>query len=117
MRLPHLPPLDLRYGWYTHRRRDQTLILYGVLVVGVHCIFAGPNCALLGSMATKVPRELLTARRNREGPGLQFLALVCFLQYLMGRCFLVEDSGASKIVDESWLRSLNQLGVNCSKLD
>ena len=27
-RIPHLPPIDLRYGWYTRRRRDQTLILY-----------------------------------------------------------------------------------------
>ena len=116
-RVPHLPPVDLRYGWYTHRRRDQTLILYGVLVVGVHCIFAAPNCALWGSMATNVPRELLTARRNREGPGLQFLALVCFLQYLMGRRFLVGNNGASNMFDESPLRSLNQLGVNYSKLD
>ena len=39
-RIPQLLPIDLRYGWYTPRRRDQTLILYGILVIGVFCIHA-----------------------------------------------------------------------------
>ena len=116
-RVPHLPPVDLRYGWYTQRRRDQMLILFGVLVVGVHCVFAAPNCALRGSMTANMPRDLLAARRGREGPGLQFLALVCFLQFLMGRHFLIENSGASKIFEESPLRILSHLGVSHSKLD
>ena len=33
-RMAHLPPVDLRYGWFTHRQVDQDLILYGILVVG-----------------------------------------------------------------------------------
>ena len=42
----HLPPIDLRYGWYTGRRPDQTLIVHALLQVGVMCLFAAPNCAL-----------------------------------------------------------------------
>ena len=82
-RVPHLPPVDLRYGWYTQRRKDQTLILYGVLVIGVFCLHAAPNCALWGNIAANMPRDLSTARRDREKPGLHFLALLCFLQVLM----------------------------------
>ena len=44
--VPHLPPVDLRYGWFTAREFDQTLILHGLLVTGVLCLFAAPNCAL-----------------------------------------------------------------------
>ena len=45
-RMAHLPPVDLRYGWFTHRRVDQELIIYGILVVGVQCVTAAPNCDL-----------------------------------------------------------------------
>ena len=44
--ISHLPPIDLRYGWYTQRHADQTLLLYGILIVGVTCRSAAPNCAL-----------------------------------------------------------------------
>ena len=116
-RVPHLPPVDLRYGWYTHRRRDQTLILYGILVVGAFCVHAAPNCARWGNMTANMPRELLKVRRDKENPGLQFLALVCFMQFLMGRNFIIEHSGASKIFQESPLRCLEQIGLQASKLD
>ena len=50
-RIPHLPPIDLRYGWYTQRPKDQLLILHGLLTTGVTCVFAAPNCALWGRKA------------------------------------------------------------------
>ena len=68
-RVPHLSPIDLRYGWYTHRRKDQELIMYGVMIIGVLCYFAAPNCALWGNMTANMPRELLQLRRNKETPG------------------------------------------------
>ena len=116
-RVSHLPPVDLRYGWYTQRRTDQTLILYGILVVGVFCVFAAPNCALWGNMTANMAQELLKARRDKEGPGLQFLALVCFVQFLMGRHFILENSGASKIFQDSPLRCLEPLGLHFARLD
>ena len=116
-RVPHLPPIDLRYGWYTHRRLDQTLMLYGVLVVGVHCVHAAPNCALWGTAASNLSAELLLLRRDKEKPGLQFLALICFLQVLLDRHFLIESCGASKIVKESPLQVLVDLGLHITKLD
>ena len=78
--------------------------MYGILVVGVHCVTAAPNCALWGTMTANMRQELLQLRREKKGPGLQFLGLVCFLQYLMGRHYIVESSAASKIFKESALR-------------
>ena len=116
-RIPHLLPIDVRYGWYIQRRKDQTFIRYGILVIGVFCLHAAPNCALWGNMAANLPRDLLTARRDREKPGLQFLAILCFLQILMGRNFLIENNGTSKILKESPLQILAQVGLHVSKLD
>ena len=78
---------------------------------------AAPNCALWGNMTANMPRELLKVRRDKENPGLQFLALVCFMQFLMGRNFIIENSCASKIFQESPLRCLEQIGLQASKLD
>lgn len=55
--------------------------------------------------------------REREGPGLKFLAMVCFIQFLTGRHFLIENSGASDIFQESPLRILERLGLHESRLD
>ena len=104
--MAHLPPVDLRYGWFTHRHLDQELILYGILVVGVQCVTAAPNCALWGTMTANLDPDLLLFRRKQEEPGLWFLARVCFLQYLMGRLYIIESSGASKIFTESALSCL-----------
>ena len=46
--VPHLPPVDYRYGWNTQRRRDQTLILYGILIIGVSCVHAAPKLRFVG---------------------------------------------------------------------
>ena len=93
----HLPPIDMRYGWYTGRREDQILIVLGLLRVGVVCLFAAPNCALWGNMVHGMPIDRLADRREREVPTLRFLAMCCLLQHLMGRHFMIENSGASKI--------------------
>lgn len=61
----------MRYGLYIQRRKDQTLILYGILVIGVFCLHAAPNCALWGNIAATLPRDLLSTRRDRAKPGLQ----------------------------------------------
>ena len=52
----------------TPRRCVQTLILYGIPVIGVHCVFAAPNCALWGNMTVNMSRELLNTRRDKERP-------------------------------------------------
>ena len=63
-RIPHMPPIDLSYGLYIQRRKDQTLILYGVLVIGMFWLHAAPNCALWGNIAANLQRDPLTARRD-----------------------------------------------------
>ena len=42
---------------------------------------------------------------------------MCFLQFLMGRHFIIENSGASRIFKESPLQCLEALGLHVSKLD
>ena len=115
--MTHLPPIDMRYGWYTGRRPDQTLIVHGLLQVGVMCFFAAPNCVLWGNMVHGMPSDRLTERREREGPALRFLAMCCLLQFLMGRHFMIANSGASQISQASPLSALDQLGLHKSKLD
>ena len=61
------------------------------------------------AMLPPVQTDLLRFRRKQEEPGLWFLALVCFLQYLMGRLYIIESSGASKIFTESALSCLQEL--------
>eukprot|EP00959_Pyramimonas_sp_CCMP1952_P318698 6668590-Pyramimonas_sp.AAC.1 len=68
-------------------------------------------------MVHGMSQALLASRRDREGPGLKFLAMCCFLQCLMGRHFLIENSGASEIFAESPLKVLNQLKLYQAKLD
>ena len=68
-------------------------------------------------MAANLPRDLLTARRDREQPGLQFVALLCVLRILIGRHFLIEHIGTSKILKESPLQILAQVGLHVGKLD
>ena len=115
--IAHLPPIDLRFGWFTQRAPDQILLLYGILVVGVMCLFAAPNCALWGVRARTMNQTVLRERRQQEEPGLQFLALLCFLQFLMNRHFILENSGASQIFTASPLGSLQSFGLYFSNLD
>ena len=62
-------------------------------------------------MTRNLPKEVLLARREQERPGLNFLAMLCFLQYFMGRMFLLESSGASVIFGESPLGTLGTAGL------
>ena len=91
--------------------------MHGILVVGVQCVVAAPNCALWGNMTANMRKDLLQLRRDKEEPGLRFLGLVCFLQHLLGRNFILESSGASKIFEKSSLSILGDLGLQETKLD
>ena len=115
--IPHMPPIDHRYGWHTARSEDQIMILHGLLNIGVLCLFAAPNCALWGSMTRGLPASVLEARRAREFPGLRFLALCCLVQVLLNRHFIVENSWASQIFSCSPLHILDPIGLITTKVD
>eukprot|EP00973_Karenia_brevis_P043619 6043457-Karenia_brevis.AAC.1 len=68
-------------------------------------------------MTRNLANDILHARRAQESPGLQFLAMACFLQLLMGRHFMIENSGASEIFVKSPLHVLERLGLLVHKLD
>ena len=95
--VPHLPPIDFRYGWYLGRREDQLLSLWALIFVGVETLFASPNCAPWGNHTRGLPREVLAAKRQLETPCLEFIAVCCFVQLLLGRRYLLENSAYSDI--------------------
>ena len=73
--IPHLPPIDFRYGWDLGRVRDQTLVLRTLLEHGVETLFAAPNCAPWGSQTRGLPGDVFAAKRKSEEPSLVFLAV------------------------------------------
>ena len=113
----HLPPIDMRFQWYTGRRFDQVLVLWGILFYSIKCLFASPNCALWGLMMSRIDKAVLNMRRNRERPSLKFLALCCMLQVWLGNSYLSVNSGASKIFNETDLQVLSRMGQHTMVLD
>ena len=68
-------------------------------------------------MTHNMAKTMLELRRERESPGLNFLALCCLIQILLGRHFIIENSGASRVFHLSPLKVLSRLGLSTSKVD
>ena len=78
--VPHLPPVDFRYGWDIGREADQVTLLIGLLENIVRELFASPNCAPWGNHTRGLQAAVLDAKRREEDEPLKFLAICCFLQ-------------------------------------
>ena len=115
MGVVHLPPVDYRYGWDIAREQDQQQLLFGLLAIGTETSFAAPNCSPWGNQTRGLPD--VQERRAREEPSLTFLAMCCYLQMLMGRRYIVENSGYSDIFEHSALVALRKLQYHMSTLD
>ena len=108
----HLPPIDYRYGWSLANASHQMCLLYVLLIVGVESLFAAPNCFPWGRDSRAQPEEVRRKKRCAEKGNLKFLAVVCFLQILLGRGYFIESPRGSDIYDaeESPLHHLQTLG-------
>ncbi len=73
--IPHLPPVDLRYGWDLARLRDQTFVLKTLIDTGAETLFAAPNCSPWGAHTRSLPSEVLAMKRDFETPCLAFIAV------------------------------------------
>ena len=96
--VPHFPPIDYRYGWNLSRREHQMTLLNCLLTQGVDCLFASPNCAPWGNNSRASSEEYREKKRAEETATLTFLAVACIFQILLGRKYLIENSGYSDIL-------------------
>jgi hypothetical protein len=113
----HLPPLDYRYGWNLSKHQHQEKALDALLSVGVSCLFASPNCAPWGNNSRSSPADQRAAKRAEESSTLQFLAVACFFQVLLGRQYIIESCAYSDIFLDSPLQFLRMLAHHLALLD
>jgi hypothetical protein len=80
-KIPHLPPIDYRYGWNLSKREHQLKLLKAQLKVGTDCFFASPNCAPWGNDSRAVTAQKREERRGKETNTLAFLAVACIFSF------------------------------------
>ena len=105
------PPLiiDYRYGWNLSKVAHQLQLFFSLLKFGTDCLFAAPNCAPWGNDSRAVSEAQRVERRASETSTLQFLAVACIFQFLLGRKYIIENSAYSDIFDKSALAGLRDL--------
>ena len=113
-----LPPVDYRYGWSLGRRRDQHLLLAGLIVVGVYLLAAAPTCTPWGTSSRAWSEDERQEKRAAEFPALRFLAVACVVQLLLGCHFFIETPSGSQLFEHSPLAVLVGLpGVHLTYFD
>ena len=95
----HLPPIDYRWGFYVNTLLHQ-VDLYVFLLYGCEVLFVSPNCTPWGSNSKQWTYEKRTSIRRSESLMLQFVTMICFLQFLMGRTWMIEKPIASEILTD-----------------
>ena len=78
-----------------------TFFMYGVDV-----IFASPTCTPWGAHSRSWPADKRRVQRAAQGLSLQFLVLLCFLQSLMGKLYIIEQPQGSEIFRHSCMQNL-----------
>ena len=104
--LLHLPPVDHRWGFHVGRFADQLHLLWALLVYGCEVLFASPTCTPWGNNSRGWERTKLRKERAAEGLSLQFLTVLCFLQVVMGRSYMIENPRGSDLYEESAIQHL-----------
>ena len=83
------------------------------------CLFASPTCNPWGNNSRGWDKQKRRKERMRESSSLQFLAMLCFLQVLLGAGYLLENPKGSDIFTDSPLQPLqnNSLPYETNTLD
>ena len=79
------------------------MMLFMLLAYGTRTVHAAPNCGPWGNNSRGLPPQQRSRLRTAEGLTLRFLAVICFFQLLLGRCYGVEQPRGSDMFksDES----------------
>ena len=83
----------------------------------VKTLFASPNCAPWGNNSRCLPRDVKQQKREEETFTLRFLAAACFLQHLLSRKYILENSAYSDIFHDSPLGFLREFEFDLALLD
>ncbi len=105
----HLPPLDYRYGWNLSNVIHQSIAIRCLLSIRVETLFASPNCAPWGNNSRCLPKDVKVRKREEETLTLTFLAAACFIQHLLYRKYILENSAYSDIFHDSRLKTVRGL--------
>ena len=109
----HLPPIDYRYGWSIGNLKHQICLVYILLFFGVKSLFGAPNCFPWGRDSRATPEAERKRKRSAESGNLKFFAMICFLQFVLGRSYYAENPKGSEIfvAEESPLSPLQTMDV------
>ena len=104
--LPHLPPLDHRYGYHLARIPVQMNVLYTLLMYGTQCVFASPTCSPWTGHSRSWSPEKRRVERLHQSLGLQFLTVCCIIQVVLGRDYIIEQPHNSDLFTQSEVQHL-----------
>ena len=97
--ISHLPPVDFRYGINVGFWSHQVTLLWALLVYPIDVLFWSPTCTPWSTNARQWPAAERERQRQHESLTLQFLALCCFVQMLLGRSYVGEQPAGSDLFD------------------
>ena len=110
-RVSHMPPVDHRWGWDLGRVRDQLIALWMLLCGGCKTLMTAPTCTPWSSNAKGWNIEEKQQQRALERGTLCFLAVMCFIQVILGRAYLIENPSHSDIFHESPLDNIYRFAL------
>ena len=88
------------------RFKDQVIMLLILILGGCKLLVSSPSCTAWSSNSRGWKQDKLEHERNMETKPLQFLTLMCMIQWLIGKSFLVENPKGSDIFKSSCLTEL-----------
>ena len=104
--MSHLPPLDYRYGHNLGHWRHQLTALFCLFVFPVDVLWSSPTCTPWSVNARQWQAETRDAQRQEEALTLQFLAIACFVQLVLGRDFIIEQPKGSDLFEAYGIKLL-----------
>jgi len=90
-------------------------MLHGLLVYGCKLLFASPSCTPWGNNSRGWEKTKLQKERATETPTLQFLAVMCLLQVIIGGSYMIENPKNSDIYKDSPLALLEHESLPSEK--
>ena len=107
----HLPPVDYRWGWDLGRARDQLISLWLLLCCGCRTLFCSPTCTPWSANSKAWEADTREHQRGLENMSVQFVTVMCLLQAILGRWYMVENPTPSDIFRKSALGELQKNGL------
>ena len=93
-----LHPLDYRWGHNLEEPSVQSCLMWCLIHFGTLCLFVAPTCTPWSNNSRVWAPHVLRGRRDEEGFTLQFVALACLVQAVLGRGFMIENpAGRSQV--------------------